>query len=96
MNPGFSAGESQNPKLHVTSMNSATSGKPAQVSNKGALSHNETPSGIPTVSFDLGNEWDDWDDFDDENLVHASETLVCAPAKSQVQQSVKNNMPGDL
>ncbi|XP_056149816.1 probable ATP-dependent DNA helicase HFM1 [Lampris incognitus] len=50
-------------------------------------SNNVSTSQIPSVNFDLGNEWDDWDDFD-ENLVHASETSMssCAP-KAKVQQS---------
>ncbi|KAM9323078.1 putative ATP-dependent DNA helicase HFM1 [Pholidichthys leucotaenia] len=51
---------------------------------------------IPTVSFDLGNEWDDWDDFDDENLVRASETWCATNDKPEIQQHVDNNMKGTL
>ncbi|XP_061796981.2 probable ATP-dependent DNA helicase HFM1 isoform X1 [Nerophis lumbriciformis] len=42
--------------------------------HQGHRSDNETLSQIPSVSFDLGNDWDDWSDFDDENLVRASDT----------------------
>lgn len=99
MNPGFSVGVSQNPKLHVKQISAINSKSSTAVSNQGAHSHNVSSSQIPTVNFDLGNEWDDWDDFDDENLVHASETSLtsCAPnAKPQVHQSVEYNMPGTL
>lgn len=37
-------------------------------------------SHTPSVTFDLGNEWDD---FDDDNLVHASETSCTTVAKTQ-------------
>eukprot|EP00064_Thunnus_orientalis_P002269 superscaffoldBa00000159_g2276 len=89
MNPGFSVGVSQNPKLHVNQISTVNSKRSTVLSNQGAHSNNVSLSQIPTVCFDLGNEWDDWGDFDDENLVHASETSLtsCAPnAKPQVQQ----------
>lgn len=81
MNRGTS-GWSQNPEQRLNQINQYT--------------HCQTvsPSQIPTVSFDLGNEWDD---FDDENLVHASETSFAsstANVKPQIQQSVENNMSG--
>nr|XP_057922081.1 probable ATP-dependent DNA helicase HFM1 isoform X1 [Doryrhamphus excisus]XP_057922082.1 probable ATP-dependent DNA helicase HFM1 isoform X1 [Doryrhamphus excisus]XP_057922083.1 probable ATP-dependent DNA helicase HFM1 isoform X1 [Doryrhamphus excisus] len=52
--------------------------RPWQVSRQ---ANNDTLSQIPSVSFDLGNDWDDWSDFDDENLVHASDTSqsLCVP-----------------
>ncbi|XP_029560143.1 probable ATP-dependent DNA helicase HFM1 isoform X1 [Salmo trutta] len=37
-------------------------------------------SHTPSVTFDLGDEWDD---FDDDNLVHASETSCTTVAKTQ-------------
>ncbi|XP_062285176.1 probable ATP-dependent DNA helicase HFM1 [Scomber scombrus] len=83
-NPGFSVGVSQNPKLHVNPINTVN-----VLSNQGVHHNKASSSQIPTVSFDLGDEWDDWGDFDDQNLVHASETSLasCAPnAKPQVQQ----------
>ncbi|KAM9459939.1 putative ATP-dependent DNA helicase HFM1 isoform 2-T5 [Salvelinus alpinus] len=44
--------------------------------DSGFLSSSHTPS----VTFDLGDEWDD---FDDDNLVHASETSCTTVAKTQ-------------
>ncbi|XP_035993787.1 probable ATP-dependent DNA helicase HFM1 [Fundulus heteroclitus] len=52
---------------------------------------------IPSVTFDLGNEWDEWGDFDDENLLSASETSVppCRTSvKPQTEQHIQNNMSG--
>ncbi|MEQ2236092.1 hypothetical protein ILYODFUR_008915 [Ilyodon furcidens] len=52
---------------------------------------------IPSVTFDLGNEWDEWGDFDDENLLNASEISVppCKTSfKPQMQQHVQNKMAG--
>lgn len=47
---------------------------------------------IPTVCFDLGNEWDD---FDDEHLLHASEaSLNLCPANAKLQHSGENKIPG--
>ncbi|XP_037643041.1 probable ATP-dependent DNA helicase HFM1 isoform X3 [Sebastes umbrosus] len=100
MNTGVSVGVSQNHKPLLNQMkttSSAYSKKSTTASNQGALCKNASFSHIPTVSFDLGDEWDDWGDFDDENLVHASETsLALCPtnAKPQVQQSVDYNVPG--
>ena len=100
MNPGISVSVSQNQKPPLNQINK-TNWAPAQrstvVSKQGAHCGHASSSHIPTVSFDLGNEWDDWGDFDDENLVHASETpLTSCPnnVKPQVQQSVDYNMPG--
>ncbi|XP_070775191.1 probable ATP-dependent DNA helicase HFM1 [Enoplosus armatus] len=93
MNSGISVGVSQNHKPHlnqISTTNSAHSKRSTEVSNQGAHGENASASQIPTVSFDLGSEWDDWGDFDDENLVHASETsLALCPtnARPQVQQS---------
>ncbi|XP_038574292.1 probable ATP-dependent DNA helicase HFM1 isoform X1 [Micropterus salmoides] len=89
-NPGISVGVSQNHKPHpnqINTTNLAYLKRSAAVSNQ---DENAAASQIPTVSFDLGYEWDDWGDFDDENLVHASETssaLCPTNAKPQVQQS---------
>uniref|UniRef100_A0A3B3YXN9 Probable ATP-dependent DNA helicase HFM1 n=1 Tax=Poecilia mexicana TaxID=48701 RepID=A0A3B3YXN9_9TELE len=52
---------------------------------------------IPSVTFDLGNEWDDWRDFDDENLLNASETsppLCESSFQPQMQQHVQNKISG--
>lgn len=47
---------------------------------------------IPTVCFDLGNEWDD---FDDENLLRASEpSLTLCPANAKLQHSEEKKIPG--
>lgn len=100
MNTGVSVGVSQNHKPLLNQINttsSAYSKRPTAASNQGTCCKNASFSHIPTVSFDLGDEWDDWGDFDDENLVHASETsLALCPtnAKPQIQQSVDYNMPG--
>ncbi|XP_074544724.1 putative ATP-dependent DNA helicase HFM1 [Halichoeres trimaculatus] len=85
--------EPQNQK-HLLNQNRPTNPAPPKnspvVSNKDVLSENATHSFIPTVSFDLGNEYDDWDDFADENLVHASETSLVSCA-APVQKSVDHN-----
>lgn len=100
MSPGFSVGVSQNHQPHLSQINtnnSSYSKRSTAVSNQSAQCENASFSQIPTVCFDLGNEWDDWGDFDDENLVHASETSLAScttNAKPQVQQSVNNNMSG--
>lgn len=100
MNPGICVGVSQNqkpPLNQINKTNSAPAKRSTAVSNQGAHCGHASSSHIPTISFDLGNEWDDWGDFDDENLVHASETpLALCPnnVKPQVQQSVDYNMPG--
>lgn len=95
MNPGVSVGVSQNHLNQINTTSSAYSKRSTAVSKQSTHCENASFSQIPTVSFDLGNEWDDWRDFDDENLVHASETsLASCPTKPQVQQSVNYNMPG--
>lgn len=58
---------------------------------------NASSSEIPTVCFDLGNEWDEWGDFDDENLLHASETsltLCSSDAQSQIQHAEDSDIAG--
>ncbi|XP_041804440.1 probable ATP-dependent DNA helicase HFM1 [Chelmon rostratus] len=87
--PGISVGVSRNHEPHPNQINTTNSAY-----TKSAHCQKAPSSQIPTVSFDLGNEWDDWSDFDDENLVHASETSSTTNAKPQVQQSADNNMPG--
>uniref|UniRef100_UPI0037E94618 probable ATP-dependent DNA helicase HFM1 n=1 Tax=Semicossyphus pulcher TaxID=241346 RepID=UPI0037E94618 len=98
MNPGLSVGVSQKHKPllnQINTTNSARSKKSTAVSNQGARCESTSYSQIPSVNFDLGNEWDDWDDFDDENLVHASETsLASCSTQAQVQQSVDRSVPG--
>ncbi|XP_049454968.1 probable ATP-dependent DNA helicase HFM1 isoform X3 [Epinephelus fuscoguttatus] len=98
LTPGISVGVSQNHKLLLNQINTAHSAYPQRstaMSNQGAHCENTSSSHIPTVSFDLGDEWDD---FDDENLVHASETSVTTSCptnvKPQVQQSVDHSMQG--
>ncbi|XP_056276995.1 probable ATP-dependent DNA helicase HFM1 isoform X1 [Pseudoliparis swirei] len=91
MNPEISVAVNQNHKLLLNRIKAASS---AAVSNRGAYSLNALSSHIPTISFDLGDEWDD---FDDENLVHASETSLAScltSAKPEAWQCVYNNMPG--
>ncbi|XP_032386453.1 probable ATP-dependent DNA helicase HFM1 isoform X2 [Etheostoma spectabile] len=94
MNPGTSVGVSQNHKPLLNQINTTSYSKRSTAgSNQGAHYENASSSQIPTVSFDLGNEWDDWGDFDDENLVHASETSSAScPTNAKVQQSLY--MPG--
>ncbi|XP_029309816.1 probable ATP-dependent DNA helicase HFM1 [Cottoperca gobio] len=97
MNTGISAGVSQSHKPLLNQINttsSAYSMRSTAVSNQGAHCENASSSHIPTVSFDLGDEWDDWGDFDDENLVHASETSCPTNAGPQVQRSVDFSMTG--
>lgn len=102
MNPRFSVCLSQKPKQHRNQINtnsSAHSNRSTVVSDQDTHCETALPSQIPTVSFDLGNEWDDWGDFDDENLVHANETSFASCAandKPQIQQSVEFNVPGNV
>ncbi|XP_047188173.1 probable ATP-dependent DNA helicase HFM1 isoform X2 [Scophthalmus maximus] len=95
------SGWSQNPERHLNKINTTTSAdskrRSTAVTNQGSCCETASSSLIPTVTFDLGNEWDDWGDFDEENLVHASETSIASctvNAKPQIQQSVQYNMPG--
>ncbi|XP_049604045.1 probable ATP-dependent DNA helicase HFM1 [Syngnathus scovelli] len=53
--------------------------RPWQVSNLNTRSNNETLSQIPSVTFDLGNDWDDWSDFDDDIAVDTSLTQARSP-----------------
>ncbi|XP_027140746.1 probable ATP-dependent DNA helicase HFM1 isoform X2 [Larimichthys crocea] len=98
VNPGISVGVSQNQKPHlnqISTTNSTYSKMSTAGSDQSALRECASFSQIPTISFDLGNEWDD---FDDENLVRASETslsLCPTNARPQVQQQPADyNMPG--
>lgn len=75
------------------STNPAPPKRPSVVSNKDTVYGNANYSYVPTVSFDLGNEWDDWDDFDDENLVRASETCLVSHA-GPIQKSVDTTGKG--
>uniref|UniRef100_A0A674N2S1 Probable ATP-dependent DNA helicase HFM1 n=1 Tax=Takifugu rubripes TaxID=31033 RepID=A0A674N2S1_TAKRU len=60
------------------------------VSNTHCGAVSSTP--IPTVCFDLGNEWDD---FEDENLLRASEeSLTLCPANAKRQHSQEEKIPG--
>lgn len=100
MKPGFSVGASQNHQPHLSQIDankSFHSKKSPAASNQSARWENAPSPQIPSVCFDLGNEWDDWGDFDDENLVHASETssASCATnAGPQFQLSVSNSTSG--
>ncbi|XP_059199855.1 probable ATP-dependent DNA helicase HFM1 [Centropristis striata] len=96
VNPGVSVGVRQIHKPLQNQINTASSAyskRSTAVSKHGVHGENASCSQIPTVTFDLGNDWDDWGDFDDENLVHASE-MSSTNAKPQVQQSVDYNTPG--
>ncbi|XP_063742496.1 probable ATP-dependent DNA helicase HFM1 [Eleginops maclovinus] len=93
-NPGISVGVEHKPPQNQISKSSAyENGSPA-VPNLSAHCNNDSSSLIPTVSFDLGDEWDDWGDFDDENLVNASEMSYQTNAKPAVQQSVSYSVTG--
>lgn len=95
----MSAG-SQNSKQHLNPVNATStvySRRSTAVPEQRARCKNTSSLQIPTVSFDLGNEWDDWGDFDDENLLHASETVLTSyatNAKPQIQQCDENSLPG--
>ncbi|XP_069568611.1 probable ATP-dependent DNA helicase HFM1 [Brachyistius frenatus] len=97
MNPEAS-GRSKNSKQRLNQINTTSSARSktsATASQQGALIEYVSSSQIPTVSFDLGNEWDDWGDFDDENLVLASETsLPSCTSNAETQQCVEYNVPG--
>lgn len=93
MKPGFSVGGSQihQPDISQTGANGLPRSKvSAFVSNTHCGAVSSTP--IPTVCFDLGNEWDD---FEDENLLRASEeSLTLYPANSKCQHSQEKKIPG--
>ncbi|CAG5896937.1 unnamed protein product, partial [Menidia menidia] len=62
-------------------------GRVSTASKQGAFIGEASTLQFPTVSFDLGNEWDD---FDDENLLHASEISLSPSgtnAEPQIPQS---------
>ncbi|KAF7669759.1 hypothetical protein LDENG_00124140 [Lucifuga dentata] len=97
--PGVSAGVSLNSAPHVnqTSETSLVYAKNSTAVPSQTTYCNNVSSQIPSVNFDLGNEWDDWGDIDDENLVLASEmpqSLSTSNAKNQDQQSTDYNVPG--
>lgn len=89
MNPGFSDGGSQIHQPDISQM--GANGFPRSkmstfVSNTrcGAVSSTQ----IPTVCFDLGNEWDD---FEDESLLRASEESLTLCKR---QHSQEKKIPG--
>ncbi|XP_068196676.1 uncharacterized protein [Antennarius striatus] len=92
------AGVDQDYKMHPDQINTNSSVhvKTSKTSASNWKSHckKPPPSHIPTITFDLGNDWDDWSDFDDENLVRASEKspLSCAAnVEPQDQQPIDCN-----
>ncbi|XP_029686652.1 probable ATP-dependent DNA helicase HFM1 isoform X3 [Takifugu rubripes] len=93
MNPGFSDGGSQThqPDISQTGANGFPRSEMSTfVSNTHCGAVSSTP--IPTVCFDLGNEWDD---FEDENLLRASEeSLTLCPANAKRQHSQEEKIPG--
>ncbi|XP_068605031.1 probable ATP-dependent DNA helicase HFM1 [Brachionichthys hirsutus] len=96
-NPGTGthAGVDQEYKMHQNQINTTS---PAYTKRSSWNPHCKIPppSHIPTVTFDLGNEWDDWSDFDDEKLVHASETppgSCTANVEPQDQQPIDGKTP---
>ncbi|XP_029929862.1 probable ATP-dependent DNA helicase HFM1 [Myripristis murdjan] len=92
--PGTSIGGRLNPRPHVNQIKRTYSAY--SVSDQATHCDYVPSSQAPSVTFDLGNEWDDWDDFDDENLVHASDTplsICTSKAKTQVKQAADYNMP---
>ncbi|XP_067331830.1 probable ATP-dependent DNA helicase HFM1 isoform X2 [Channa argus] len=94
VNSGFSVGTSQTRKEHPNQINTTNSSHSnrTMVSNHGSHSETDSSSQIPTISFDLGKEWDD---FDDENLAHASETSFasCSTNAETGIQQFEYNMP---
>uniref|UniRef100_A0A3P9NQ28 Probable ATP-dependent DNA helicase HFM1 n=1 Tax=Poecilia reticulata TaxID=8081 RepID=A0A3P9NQ28_POERE len=92
----FSSG-SRPPPNQISTVSSALSGWSTAVPEQKKPYKSPSSLQIPSVTFDLGNEWDDWRDFDDENLLNASETSP-PPCESsfqpQVQQHVQNKISG--
>ncbi|XP_008431580.1 probable ATP-dependent DNA helicase HFM1 isoform X2 [Poecilia reticulata] len=90
----FSSG-SRPPPNQISTVSSALSGWSTAVPEQKKPYKSPSSLQIPSVTFDLGNEWDDWRDFDDENLLNASETSP-PPCESsfqpQVQQHVQNKI----
>ncbi|XP_034038430.1 probable ATP-dependent DNA helicase HFM1 [Thalassophryne amazonica] len=99
---GFRVSMGLNPKHTINSINltsSVDTKSSAAGSNYVAPCTPAASSGIPTVSFDLGNDWDDWGDFDDDVLVTASETPLASyklNAQPHVQQSCLYNTTGRM
>ncbi|XP_077394104.1 putative ATP-dependent DNA helicase HFM1 isoform X2 [Festucalex cinctus] len=83
-NAGSIAAVSKGLETHMNPINTACtiSQRTWQATNQSTHSNNETLSQIPSVNFDLGNDWDDWSDFDEENLVHASGTASLTQTQS--------------
>ncbi|XP_070701535.1 probable ATP-dependent DNA helicase HFM1 [Pempheris klunzingeri] len=96
MTPDFSLW--RNHESHSSQNNTTTlaySKSSNAMSVQGAHCGNASCSQIPTVSFDLGDEWDDWGDFDYENVAHASETsLASCPANARPHQSGEDDTSG--
>ncbi|XP_033959695.2 probable ATP-dependent DNA helicase HFM1 [Pseudochaenichthys georgianus] len=93
-NTGNSVGVKHKPLENQTNKSSAYSNRSSAVPNLSAHRNNASSSHIPTVCFDLGDEWDDWGDFDDENLVNASEMPYQTNTVPTVQQSVNYSVTG--
>ncbi|KAK5918937.1 hypothetical protein CgunFtcFv8_022875 [Champsocephalus gunnari] len=93
-NTGNSVGVKHKPLENQTNKSSAYSSRSSAVPNPSAHRNNASSSHIPTVCFDLGDEWDDWGDFDDENLVNASEMPYQTNTVPTVQQSVNYSVTG--
>lgn len=93
MNPGFSDGGSQIHQLDISQ--TCANGFPNwMMSTAVSNTHHPTVSStqIPTVCFDLGNEWDD---FDDENLLCASEeSLTLCLTNVKPPYSEEKKTPG--
>lgn len=85
--PGLTDGERQIRQADI-SQTGAHSKMSSAVSN--TYCGNVSSAQIPTVCFDLGNEWDD---FDDENLLCASEASLC-PVNPNLQHSEEKKIPG--
>lgn len=86
---GLSDGESQ-----IHQADTSQTGAHSKMSNAVSNTHcgNVSSAQIPTVCFDLGNEWDD---FDDENLLCASEaSLTLCSANAKLQHSEEKKIPG--
>lgn len=86
---GLSDGGSQ---IHQADI--SQTGAHLKMSNAVSNTHcgNVSSTQIPTVCFDLGDEWDD---FDDENLLHASKaSLTLSEANAKLQHSEEKKIPG--
>ncbi|CAI5641675.1 probable ATP-dependent DNA helicase HFM1 isoform X3 [Oreochromis niloticus] len=88
--------DSQQDLNQVNTTSTVYSKSSTAVPEQAALCKNTSSLQIPTVNFDLGNEWDDWGDFDDDNLMHASEPALTSytTAQPQIQQCGENRTPG--